>query len=100
MTVNLSEIIFFNTTIILPRVKGELALPLNGKRSNLQRSDLLMYFAEERLGLSAKSIAEMLSSFIRARHSWEELIDHSFLSLSMKEKYHRILRERFARIFI
>lgn len=88
-----------NTTIILPRVKEELALPLNGKKSNLQRSDLLKYFAEERLGLSAKSIAEMLNSFIRARHSWEELIDHSFLTLSMKEKYHRIFRERFARIF-
>ncbi len=89
-----------NTTIILPRAKEELALPLNGKKNNLLRSDFVEYFGRERLNLSAKVIVDVLSSFRRVRNIWDDLIERSFLSPMMKEKYHWVIKDRFDKIIV
>jgi len=88
-----------NTTIVLQRPEEELALPLNGKKNNLQREDFLNYFAKARLALPERLIDKVLSDFAKVRPEWVALVGISFLSDGMKEKYPQVLSERFARIF-
>jgi serine/threonine-protein kinase HipA len=88
-----------NTTIVLPRPEEELALPLNGKKNNLKRQDLVDYFGYERLGVTKKVIDRVLREMQQAQASWNELIDISFLSAKMKKKYHQVLASRFSRLF-
>jgi serine/threonine-protein kinase HipA len=89
-----------NTTIVLANPKEELALPLNGKKNNLQRRDLIDYFGGKRLQLPKRVIAKVVLELKEARTAWEELHARSFLSSEMKEKYLRILEDRFARLFV
>jgi len=88
-----------NTTIVVSRPEEEFALPLNGKKNRLKRQDLVDYFGRERLGLTERVLDKMLEDFVRVRTAWEALIDISFLSPKMKEKYFQILADRYARIF-
>jgi len=88
-----------NTTIVLPRAEEELALPLNGKKNKLTREDFLDYFANERLGLTERVIDKMLAVFAKVRPEWEGMVEMSFLSDEMKERYLKILDERYAIIF-
>ena len=88
-----------NTTIVLPQSEEELALPLNGKKNNLTRKDILDYFARQRLGLAERVIDKMLAEFVLLRPEFEALVGISFLSDAMKRKYLQVLDERFARIF-
>jgi len=76
-----------NTTIILPKVKEEIALPLRGKKSNLSYSDLVEYFGLERLGLSEVIIKKELNLFKRSLPHWLQLIERSFLSFEMQKSY-------------
>jgi serine/threonine-protein kinase HipA len=88
-----------NTTIVLPRAEEELALPLNGKKNKLTREDFLDYFANERLGLTERVIDKMLADFAKVRPEWEGMVEMSFLSDEMKERYLKVLSERYAIIF-
>lgn len=83
-----------NTTIAQKTSKEEIALPLNGKKSNLKKSDFFLYFAVERLGLNQIIINEIIQQFQQAIPTWQVLIDSSFLSKSMQKKYHQLLEER------
>ena len=87
-----------NTTIIIQQPKEELALPLNGKKNNLKRQDLINYFGKERLALPEKAIQKVLDTFSRLQTKWNGLIDISFLTPETKEKYRRILADRSSRI--
>ncbi|MCJ7600237.1 MAG: HipA domain-containing protein [Desulfobulbaceae bacterium] len=88
-----------NTTIVLPRAEEELALPLNGKKNKLKREDFLDYFAKKRLGLTERVIDKILTVFAKVRMEWEGMVWMSFLSDEMKERYLKILDERYAMIF-
>jgi len=88
-----------NTTIVLASPREEFALPLNGKKSKLQRQDLVDYFGRERLELTARVLDKVLEDFVKIQTAWAALIDISFLSPAMKEKYLRVLADRYARIF-
>ena len=85
---------FVNSTIALPRTQEELALPLNGKKSNLTRTDLVDYFGKERLGLNAEVLNEVLTSLSNAIPLFEDLISISFLSDNMKQRYHEVVENR------
>lgn len=87
-----------NTTIVLSRPGEELALPINGKKNRLQRQDLVDYFGRVRLGLTERVLDKMLEDFRRVRTAWQALVDISFLSSTMKEKYLQLLADRYARI--
>jgi serine/threonine-protein kinase HipA len=89
---------FLNTTIALKHAKEELALPLNGKKSRLTRNDFLDYFARERLQLNERVLKDVRLRFANAMPIWRELLEQSFLSAQMKEKYAAILNERVARL--
>jgi serine/threonine-protein kinase HipA len=87
-----------NTTIALKHPQEEIALPLRGKRSKLTGNDLFGYFAQERLHLNQRVLAEMLERFQTAFPLWHELIATSFLSPKKKTAYAGLLAERRARL--
>jgi len=91
---------FLNTTIALKNAKEECALPLKGKKSSVTRNDLLDYFARERLQLNEGVLKEILSRFGKAIPTWRDLLDRSFLSDPMKEKYSAVLTERLHRMHL
>lgn len=90
---------FLNTTILLPRVKEELALSLHGKKNHLTSKDFLQYYGSERLSLPSKIIQETLSHFRTQLPTLFNWIDISFLSLPMKNAYKNILSRRAERLF-
>ena len=83
-----------NTTIELKNPVEEIALSLKGKKKNLTRSNLINYFGKERCKLTDKIIDKVLETIYSAVPVWKELIDISFLSAQMKEKYHDLLSSR------
>jgi serine/threonine-protein kinase HipA len=72
---------------------------LNARKNKLRREDFLEYFARDRLGLTERIIDKITTDFANIRPQWEALLEVSFLSDKMKEKYLQVVNERFARIF-
>jgi serine/threonine-protein kinase HipA len=83
-----------NTTIVLQKQDEEIALPLKGKKKRLTRNLLVDYFGIERCELTIKSIDKVLGTIESAIKKWKALIDISFLSEEMKEKYHDLFNNR------
>ena len=90
---------FLNTTIVLNSPLDEIALPLGGKKSNLNRKLFVEYFGNERLCLNEKTINNVLISIQEAISSWYKLIEDSFLSTDLKSKYNDLLEERIKCIY-
>jgi len=88
-----------NTTIALPAVTEETALPIFGKKSRLTREIFFAYFARERLRLQPgiiDKIALELSTALDTR--WPHLIDLSFLSQGSKDRYRTLVAQRRERL--
>ncbi len=83
-----------NTTIEYKKAVEEIALPLKGKKNNLTRNDLINYFGFERCELTDKSLDKVLEAIKSAIPKWIELIEISFLSPEMKDKYKELLFKR------
>jgi len=83
-----------NSTIEYKKQDKEIALPLKGKKKHLIRSTLIDYFGIERCELTSKSIERVLETISSSVPKWKELIDISFLSKEMKDKYHNLLDTR------
>jgi serine/threonine-protein kinase HipA len=83
-----------NSTIEYEKQDEEIALPLKGKKKQLTRNILVDYFGMERCELTAKSIKKVLETVSSSVPKWKELIDISFLSREMKDKYHDLLNAR------
>lgn len=78
---------FLNSSIVIKNPEEEIALTLKGKKSNLKASDFMDYYAKDRLQLNEKTIATILEQMHNAIPKWKELLEISFLSDEMKEKY-------------
>jgi serine/threonine-protein kinase HipA len=89
---------FLNSTIAIKKPEEEIALTLKGKKRNLKVSDFIEYYAKERLQLNDKTIATILEQMETAIPKWKELIEISFLTAEMKEKYLNLLDVR-TRVF-
>jgi serine/threonine-protein kinase HipA len=87
-----------NTTIVMPQSEEELALPLNARKNKLKRQDFLDYFGKMRLGLPERIIDKIVNDFALIRQEWESLLSVSFLSDDMKDKYLKLLDNRYARL--
>lgn len=87
---------FINTTIAIGvnQVKEEIALPLNGKKNNLSRKDIIDYYGRERLGINTTVLIQILDEFKKLIPVWMELISRSFLSDANKSDYTLILDNR------
>ena len=83
-----------NSSIVLKEQAEEIALPLNGKKKHLTRNILVNYFGIERCKLTEKSIEKVLETITLAIPKWKALIDISFLSKEMKDKYLDLLEVR------
>jgi serine/threonine-protein kinase HipA len=83
-----------NSTIVLKGDVEEIALSLKGKKSNLNQDMLLNYFGRERCGLTDKIIERTIEAFQKSLPSWLNLLEISFLSHDMKEKYVALLQKR------
>ncbi|MFV5685089.1 HipA domain-containing protein [Flavobacterium sp. GB2R13] len=82
---------FLNSTIAVKNPEEEIALTLKGKKNNLKASDFTEYYAKERLQLNDKTVAIILEQMQQAIPKWKELLEISFLSEDMKEKYLNLL---------
>jgi serine/threonine-protein kinase HipA len=87
-----------NSTIELSKAAEEIALPLKGKKSNLTKNDLIVYFGKERLSINDQVMDEILNQFKKSIEGWIELIEISFLNDVMKEKYLQLLHSRLTKI--
>ena len=85
-----------NSTIEYKKQDEEIALPLKGKKKHLTRNILVDYFGLERCELTTKSVDKVLEAISFSIPKWKEMIDVSFLSNEMKEKYHKLLGTRLA----
>ena len=79
--------LFSGQDIVIKNPEEEIALTLKGKKSNLKASDFIDYYAKDRLQLNEKTIATILEQMHNAIPKCEELLQISFLSDEMKEKY-------------
>lgn len=75
----------------------ELALTLNGKKSNIRRKDFQRF--GENAGLVPKQISNVFSRLQEKKDDLQKVIEHSFLSTEMKDKYQELLNERYTRLF-
>lgn len=85
---------FLNSSIVLSGEIEEIALTLKGKKSNLNRTVLINYFGAERCGLTDKVIEKTLKTIQQTLPKWFDLIENSFLSDEMKQKYRGLLQRR------
>lgn len=88
-----------NTTIALKNVKEEIALPINGKKNNLNKELLIKHLGKEVLNLNQLIIQQTIDEIFNTKNTWQNLIEISFLNKEMKEKYMILLLERWKRIF-
>ena len=88
---------FINSSISINDPQEELALSLKGKKSNFKATELLDYYAKERLELTNKTIDSILFDMNKSVSKWTELIEISFLSDKMKEKYLKLMNDRVSR---
>jgi serine/threonine-protein kinase HipA len=88
---------FLNSSISIKNPQEELALSLKGKKSNFKSTELLDYYAKERLELNDKTIDSILFDMNKSISKWTELIEISFLSDQIKEKYLKLMSNRIGR---
>ncbi|MGV7929675.1 MAG: HipA domain-containing protein [Spirochaetota bacterium] len=86
-----------NTSIVL-RNPEETALPVNGKRKSTDQVRPCGLLRREWLGLSDRTIDNVLVRLAAAQDRWQALIGKSFLSEDMKRRYREVVTERVGRI--
>ncbi len=73
-----------STSIVMPEDDEELALTLNGKKSNIKREDFEKAMQES--GMDDKAISNIFTKFSKALPKWEEVIRTSFLPEDLQRK--------------
>ncbi|MEQ5790614.1 HipA domain-containing protein [Muricauda sp. NFXS6] len=86
-----------NVSIVNPEDKEELALTLQGKKSNLKR----MHFENlgRNMGLTEKQVQGVFKRFLKRKKDALRWVDSSFLSKDMKGLYIDLLNNRYDRIY-
>ena len=85
-----------NAALVNPKDKEELALTLNGKKSNSKLRDFIQ--AAEKAGLPDKFILQTVERFNKLLPLWQQTISRSFLSDEHKQAYCDMLQERLLRL--
>ncbi len=85
-----------NSTIVLKGDVEEIALSIAGKKKNLSRKIFVDYFGKERCGLTDKVVENNLQALIKHKETWMQLLEKSFLSKELKNKYKTLLEMRWA----
>lgn len=85
-----------NVAIANPKDKEELALPLSGRKSKLQMNDFLK--SATAMGLEQNVVINLIENMHKAVPKWRSLIQSSFLTADMKEKYEQLVTLRLDRL--
>ena len=85
-----------NVAIANPEDKEELALSLSGRKSSLKLDDFLR--AATTMGLEANIVLHLIENMRKALPKWKSLIQSSFLSEDMKDRYERLIMSRMNRL--
>lgn len=86
-----------NVAIVLPEDTEELALTLGGKKRKLKKAHFEKFGAD--LGLTDRQINGVFKRLVKNRKKAESLIELSFLSDDLKQKYLTLLNERYEKLF-
>jgi len=81
-----------STALVTPEDTEELALTLNGKKRKLNRNDFEKAFTQS--GLDSKIISNLFLRFAKTVPQWLAFIELSFLNDDSKERYKRIIEEK------
>jgi len=81
-----------STKLLIPKDKEDLALPLNGKKNNFKKKDFDLFALHLRINEAA--LKKIYDRFGDSFSEMKKLINKSFLSKEMKEKYITLLYER------
>ena len=87
-----------NVAIANPKDKEELALPLSGRKSQLQMNDFLK--SATAMGLEQNVVINLIENMYKAVPKWRSLIQSSFLTADMKEKYEQLVMLRLDRLHV
>jgi len=82
--------------LLMPQDKEELALTLNGKKSNLRKKDFEKF--ADGLGIINKVRDNTFSKLFNSQKAFEGFIDMSFLNDEMKKGYKSLISERLTRL--
>lgn len=85
-----------NVSIANPKDKEELALSLSGRKSKLQLKDFMN--SATTMGLDENVVMRLIGNMHKAFPKWKSLIQDSFLSEEMKEKYEQLITSRLERL--
>lgn len=85
-----------NAAILNPNDDEELALTLNGRKKKLEKEDFFKSAAT--LGIETLIVERLITKYIRLLPKFEAVIQSSFLSTELKEKYSDLLKERLGRL--
>jgi len=86
-----------NVAIVNPDDTEELALTLEGKKRRLKWENFEQL--GKKLGLNDKQLKGMIKRFLKNKTVALEWINNSFLSTEYKEKYKKLLEERYTTLF-
>ncbi|PKP33304.1 MAG: phosphatidylinositol kinase [Bacteroidetes bacterium HGW-Bacteroidetes-16] len=87
-----------NVSVLNPKDKEELALPIDGKKNKLKRMHFELFGSS--LGLNSKQISGVFNRYQEHSPIVESIIDQSFLSIEMKSKYLKLFHDRHAVLFL
>lgn len=85
-----------NTTIVNPKDKEELALPLSGRKTKLRVADFLN--TARTIGLEESVVLRLIKGLQKALPKWQVLIQSSFLDENMKKAYQELIISRLSRL--
>jgi len=83
--------------LLMPEDKEQFALTMNGKKSNLRRSDFLTY--AENCGIKETAAVKMLDSMISKQKFFHEAIEKSWIPDEMKNEFKVMLDSRITSLF-
>ena len=86
-----------NTKIVIPEDPEELALTLNGKKSNLRPNDFFIF--AESLNIDKNTVIKIHNKFDSLKDKFFEMIEKSFLNDEEQEKYKNIILKQMERVF-
>ncbi len=74
----------------------QVALPLNGKKSNLRKKDFIAL--AENLKIPNKVIEYTISTMVNYQKKWEDKINDSFLTVDLKNSFKNLIAKNLAQI--
>lgn len=81
-----------NVAIANPKDKEEMALSINGKKARIQLADFLK--SSDTMGIEQRVTLGLINGLRNAMPAWIDLINDSFLSDDMKQKYLDLISRR------